>query len=85
MAEKLNLKKVSLSVGITFAILHILGVIGILAGLLTWWQSLHFISIPFTVQAFSIGTLIIGIIKAFVCGAVVGLIFAVVYNNVAKK
>ncbi len=80
MAE-LNSKKVSLSLGILFAILHTAGVIAILNGIIGFAQRVHFISEQVTVLSFNIGDFITGIAGAFIAGYVVGWLYSLIYNK----
>ena len=83
----LKIKGVALSVGIFAALLHLIGTILIVATngqLLNWKLSLHFLFIEFSVTAFSLLDLIIGIIVAFIAGYLVGALFAYIYNKVSK-
>jgi len=77
---ELNTKKVSLSLGIVFAIMHTIGIIGIFVGLIKYAEWVHFINDELTVQPFSLLPFVLGIATAFVIGAVVGWLFATVYN-----
>lgn len=82
----IKIKAAALSLGLFFAIIHLIGVILIQVGgsaLINWKLGLHFLSgVSYTVTAFGIGTLIIGLIAAFVVGAILGALFAWLYNLV---
>lgn len=82
MTEPLNVKKIALSTGFLFAILHLAVVITIISGALKMWLSFHFISLNYTVQPVQFGLLISGILIAFTIGAVSGGIFASAYNKI---
>jgi hypothetical protein len=84
MAEKLDVKKVALTLGIVFAAWHIgwalaIAVLG--SGFLNWVMGLHFISMVVPIAPFDIVTLLIGAISAFLCGAITGAIFVFVWNK----
>jgi hypothetical protein len=80
MADKLNAKKVALSLAIVSGLLHAIGVLLLQAGLVNYWQWAHFVNVQYSVGQFAIGTFIVGIVTAFVIGYIVGLIYASVYN-----
>jgi hypothetical protein len=90
MAElRLGPKHTALTVGLFAAIMHILWslavAIGFGQGWTGWVLSLHFLSMSVTITAFNFVTAITLAIFAFVAGAVVGWIFATVFNWVGKK
>lgn len=83
MAEKLNLKKAAITLGIVFAAWHLGWVLSILvlgSPFLNWIMSLHFISMALPIAPFDLATIITGVIGAFLCGAITGAIFAYVWN-----
>jgi cell division protein FtsX len=78
-------EKVGLSLGLLFALVHFVGILLIQwdgSGFVNWLKALHFISadVPFTVLPFELGTAIVGIIAAFVTGAIIGALFAWIWN-----
>ena len=84
MTEELSVKKVALSTGLLFPVGYIIGVIALLSGLMKYWLQLHFVSIEYTIQSFSLWSLLVGILVAFVFGAVAGGLLATLYNWVEK-
>ena len=80
MAEKLDMKKVSLSLGILFAIMHGIGSLAITT-YMKYWQWAHFMTMQYTPTGFNVGVWIGGIVVAFVCGAVVGGLYTLIYNK----
>lgn len=77
---ELNTKKLALTLGILFAAMHAIGVLAI-SPLMKYWTWAHFVSFQYTMQAFSLGTFVVGIVGAFLTGLVVGWLFAVLYNR----
>jgi len=82
-------EKVGLSLGLLFALLHIIGIVLIQwggNGLVDWMKALHFISTDMTVTVlpFEFSMAIIGVIAVFVVGAIVGALFAWIWNWALK-
>ncbi|MEW5996087.1 MAG: hypothetical protein AB1657_00635 [Candidatus Micrarchaeota archaeon] len=76
-------KRAAISLGLLFAVLHVIGIVLIAAtggGIVGWWHSVHFLSMAYTVAAFDIVTFIVGLVGAFVTGAVIGWLFAFIWN-----
>ena len=85
MNDKCNVKKAALTLGILFAAWHLGWVLTILvlgSGFMNWIMGLHFVSMAVPIAPFNIVTLVIGVIGAFLCGAVTGAIFAYVWNAI---
>lgn len=83
---RLNEKRVALSLGLLFALLHIIGVLLIVFGdYIAWSSSMHFMSFSYSVNPFDVVTLIIGAVLAFVAGAVIGWLFAAIWNALRIK
>lgn len=84
----LNSNKVGLALGFYFAIVHAawqaLVWMGYAGKFITWILSLHSISMPLTVTAFSIATAITLVIATFILGYIFGWVFALVWNRVRK-
>ena len=80
MAEKLNMQRTALSLGILFVVLHGVGVL-FMSALMRYWQWAHFVSMQYTPTGFSFGVWVGGIVVAFVAGAVVGGLFSLIYNK----
>lgn len=85
MVQELNSNRAGLALGTLFAIFHFIWLIliGINFGQTSAniWHSMHFISDMHTIEAFSFGTALIGLILAFVAGYVIGWLFAYLYNK----
>ncbi len=78
-------KRAAISLGLLLAILHTAGVLLIVATggwLIGWAESLHFMTTgaAYTAVPFDVLTLIIGIVSAFIVGAVIGWLFAWIWN-----
>lgn len=82
MAEKLDAKKLALSLGILSGLLHAIGVL-LMSQLLRYWTWVHFVTVQYTVQPFNFGIFAAGIVIAFVIGTVVGWLFALIYNKLS--
>ena len=86
---QLNKNQAGLTLGLISALGHLLCVIAVAIGigqaLLDWTLSYHFISVAKTVVSSSLGLAIVGIISAFICGYIVGWVFAFIWNKVGKK
>jgi len=83
-----NKKQFALALGVFSAFFHALWVVavalGVAQGLLDWTLSMHFIDTLQTVTVFSLGTALIGILKAFVCGYIAGWVLAWLLNKFSK-
>ena len=85
MDGKFNVKKAALTLGIVFAAWHLGWVLRTLvlgSSFMNWIMGLHFVSMAVPIAPFDIVTLIIGVIAAFLCGAITGAIFAYVWNAI---
>ncbi len=83
MDGKINLKKAAITLGVVFAAWHLGWALAILllgSGFLNWMMSLHFLSLAIPIAPFDLVTLVVGVIAAFLCGAITGAIFAYVWN-----
>lgn len=80
--EEVNTKKVALTLGILFAVLHTIGVL-LMSPLIKYWTWVHFVSIQYAVQPFNFVTLIVGIVGAFLGGLILGWLFALIYNKLS--
>jgi len=83
---KLNANKVALTLGCFAAVMVLLWSIVLAiggAGLAGYWLRVHFIS-GVAFQAVTLGTAVTSIIHHFVVGAIIGWLFATVWNNVHK-
>ncbi len=81
MAE-VNTKKVALTLGILFALLHTIGVL-LMSTFMKYWTWVHFVTFQYTTQAFNFVTLIVGIVGAFLGGLILGWLFALIYNKLS--
>ena len=88
---ELNKNNVGLSLGIIFAILHLIWIIAVVGNfadtLLTWWYNGHFIEANLKITEFKFGTALITIIRSFIGGYIIGWIFTFIYNklNTSRK
>ena len=84
MDGKFDVKKAALALGLLFAVWHLGWVLAVAIfgqGFVEWTMSMHFISMPIPVAAFDFVTLLVGVICAFICGALTGAIFALIWNK----
>lgn len=84
---KLNLKQAAISLGILFGILHFVTVIFITqtnGKIINWWMASHHMQITYTTPALSVLTLIFGTISAAVIGAILGVLFVVIWNTFSE-
>jgi len=86
---EIKTKNAALSLGILAALLHATWVIVVALGagqaMADWKLGSHFLKIPYTVSAFDPLTGIALIITSFIGGAIVGAVFAVIWNWLNKK
>jgi len=86
---ELNKNQAGLTLGLISALGHLLWSLAVAFGfgqaLLDWTLSYHFISVAKTVTTASFGLAIVGIVGAFICGYIVGFVFAAIWNRVGKK
>ena len=86
--QPIDEKSVTLSLGLLLAALHFFGTLVLFAGgqrLLDWFHAIHFISVSEVLQPFDAMTLGIGTVTAFIAGAIVGWLFAVIWNWCVKR
>ncbi|MBI4144900.1 hypothetical protein HY493_01690 [Candidatus Woesearchaeota archaeon] len=85
----LNAKQTALSLGLTFALFHALWSVAVAVGFaqqwLNWKMAYHFVIMSAGIAQFSLGTAVVGVVLAFVCGAIVGGVFAGIWNWVGKR
>ena len=84
LTEKLNVRNAGLSLGILFAIMHILGIITMRLGGLKYWMWAHFVDFNYTIQNFNVLALIVGTAVAFAVGVFIGIIFTLLYNALSE-
>ena len=86
---QLNTKQTALSLGLTFALFHAVWAIAVAVGFgqqwINWKLAHHFVSVAASIAQFDIVTAILGVVLAFVCGLIVGWVFASIWNWVGKK
>ena len=85
----LNKKQVALTFGIMAALGHFLWTLAVAVGfgqsLLNWSMVNHYMNFGYTVGNVSLGIAVASILAAFVCGYIVGLVFASVWNWSGKR
>ena len=84
MAKTFNVKKTAITLGLVFALCHLAWAVFVVIGgssFVNWTAAIHFISTPFATSTFDLVTLIIGLISAFIDGAIIGAVFAYIYNK----
>lgn len=89
MALKINEKQAGVTLGLLFAVLYaawavIVGM-GLGQVLINWVQGIKFVSFSMLVGTVNWWTAIIGILAAFVCGAIIGWLFAKIWNWLPKQ
>ena len=86
--NKLHPHKTGLALGSFFGLVHIVWALtvsmGFAASYLSFIFGLHFLSMPFEVQAFSWGKALMLIIVASVMGYILGQIFAFLWNRFTR-
>lgn len=85
MSTKLKIKQTAISVGVIFALMHLIWVIVIAVFQGSSVKSLaniHFIE-GISALPFNIGIAIVGVILAFICGLITGAVFAWIWNKLA--
>ncbi|MFA5412204.1 MAG: hypothetical protein WC350_02565 [Candidatus Micrarchaeia archaeon] len=88
MAMEISGKRAAISLGLLFAVLHIVWVVLVTAtggGIMGWWHSVHFVTgVTLTALPFDVLTFIVGIVGAFIMGAVVGWLFAFIWSKMGE-
>ncbi|MDD5192467.1 MAG: DUF5676 family membrane protein [Candidatus Nanoarchaeia archaeon] len=88
---KLDKCKIGLIVGIFFAVVHavwaiLVGVIpGVLQNFLDWIFNLHFLEPVWILTSFNLLNAVMLVIITFICGYIIGWVFALIWNCLAKK
>ena len=86
--HELSVKKTAIALGAFAALLHLVWsvvvALGLAQGLVNWRLGMHFISLPVTVTQFDALNAILLIVLAFIGGAVVGLVFATIWNKIQE-
>jgi hypothetical protein len=84
----LNPKKVALAFGKTVGLIHLVWAVfvglGWAQGIIDFSMWAHMVSAPVTVQAFDISAALAVIIVASLIGAVVGYVFALLWNRLHR-
>lgn len=85
----LNPKQTALTLGVFSTIVHLIWfavvAIGAGKGTMEWFHARHFFDVSFQILPFNIFTAIYSLVMAFVITAIVGWLFAVIWNYVATK
>jgi hypothetical protein len=87
MTEKLNPKKLGLAMGIFFALVHLIWVIGVaigIEGFLEWILLLHSIQLDIVLTNVVVLNAVLLVIITFIDGFIIGAVFALIYNYIAK-
>ncbi|HCR81487.1 MAG: hypothetical protein UY13_C0002G0179 [Candidatus Pacebacteria bacterium GW2011_GWB1_47_8] len=75
-------KQAGLTLGTAFAAYHTIWVVAMMIGLgrvwFEWVQRLHFVTVTYELESFSLANALLGIASAFVMGYVMGWIFGVI-------
>ena len=81
-------KKVSVALGLTFAVLHAVWGLLVASGFGQWYAdhvlSVHFLSASVAVNPVDWVLLAVGVVGAFAIGYVSGFVFALLWNKVSK-
>ncbi len=84
--SELSVKRAALTLGFFAALLHLvwslLVALGLAQGLVNWRLGMHFVNLQLTVLPFSLVSAIILVVLAFIGGAVIGTVFALIWNKV---
>jgi len=87
--EKINKNKLGLVIGFFLAIVHLIWVIMVAAGIakpfMDWILSLHLVALSYSMLSFSFVSALLLLIIVFVAGYIWGWIFGAIWNCVAKK
>lgn len=87
--HELSVKKTALTLGSFAALLHLvwslLVALGLAQGLLNWRLGMHFINLPLTIAQFDAMNAVLLVILAFVGGAVIGTVFATIWNKMPSE
>lgn len=88
---KLNKNKLGLILGTFFALMHALWALAVAIGAgflqtaLDWIFKIHFLKPVYVITAFSLSNAILLVIVTFVCGYIIGWVFAAIWNWIGKK
>ena len=83
--SKLDVKRTAKVTALAFATIVLLWSIVLAVGgqaLMNWIMWAHFISVPITVQPFSVVAIVASLVYHAVVGAVFGAVFATVWNKI---
>ena len=80
----LHVGRVAVSLGSLFATLHLAGIFLLQARVLDIWMMLHFIEMEYVVLALDWPLVLGGVVVAFLIGSIVGALFSVIYNLIAR-
>ncbi len=85
----INPVRAATTLGAIFAVFHLLWVVIVAVGaagvVLAWGQSLHFIQKPYSLMPFDGTAAVIGVVGAFIAGAAIGAVVALIWNALAGK
>lgn len=79
--QKLDSKKIALTTGILFLLVHATGVVLLQFGMMNYWQWGHMMTFEHSVTTFSIIQFVVGSITVGIIGAILGLVFSLIYNK----
>ncbi len=86
---QLNAKQTALTLGLTFALCHAAWSLVVATGfaqqVLNMKLANHFVIVSAGVASFDIVTALMSVVMAFVCGLVLGWVFAGIWNWTGKK
>lgn len=87
--RRLNPSKAAISVGAVFGVWHLMWItlvaIGIAKAVMDFVLKLHFIQFDYTLAPFAISTAAMLVGLTFVIGALLGLVFALVWNWLSQR
>lgn len=91
MVNKMNANKAGLALGVLFGLIHLIWALLVLitpTGLksaLDWILGLHFMQISWSILSFDAVSMIILVVITFVCGYIIGWVFAKLWNWMHRK
>jgi len=83
--QSLSPEKVGLSLGLLAAIMSVVYIVALQfggTGLVSWLMALYFVDAQLTALPISFGGAIVSIISHFIIGAIIGALFAYIWNRV---
>ena len=79
--SKLDSRKVAITTGLLFLLMHAVAVILLQFGLMNYWQWAHMATFDHAVTTFNILQFIVGSLVAGLAGSILGLLFSLIYNK----